>query len=235
MKLYVSFLGRIDHHKAWLLQTRLLRLRLLDLLPDILLLLEHPPTITTGRRENPENLMLPLEKLRQMGVSVCKTDRGGDVTYHGPGQVVGYPIIHLGRHGMRVHDYVYNLEQTAVRCLNDEYDIKAVRDETHRGVWIGDKKIMAIGCAVKHRITMHGFALNVNTDLAHFCWIRPCGITGKGVTSIQELTGRVHDMQETGTHLLKHFQSQFGLTPELISPQKLEALALELEHEPTQA
>jgi lipoyl(octanoyl) transferase len=235
MKLYASFLGRIDHHEAWLMQSRLLRLRRLDLLPDILLLLEHPPTITMGRRENPENLIMPAEKLRQMGVQVCKTDRGGDVTYHGPGQIVGYPIIHLGRLGMRVHDYVYHLEETAVKCLNAEYDIQGGRDETHRGVWIGDKKIMAIGCAVKHRITMHGFALNVNTDLNHFGWIRPCGITDKGVTSIQEQTGQEYDMEEAGRNMLKHFSSLLGLSPELINRRQLEKMALELEHEAAQA
>ena len=135
---------------------------------------------------------------------------------------------------MRVHDYVHLLEETAVQCLDAEYDIQGGLDKTHRGVWIDDKKIMAIGCAVKHRITMHGFALNVNTDLNHFSWIRPCGITGKGVTSIQEQTGMVCDMEEAGRNMLKHFSSLMGLNPELINRRQLENLVLELEHETAQ-
>ncbi len=235
MKLLVSFLGRIDHKEAWILQTRLLGLRLMDQVPDILLLLEHPPTVTMGRRNNPQNLIVPVQKLRQMGVDVYRTDRGGDVTYHGPGQVVGYPVFHLGSHGMRVHDYVYNLEETGIRCLHDEYQIKAVRDETHRGVWVGLKKIMAIGCAVKHRITMHGFAFNVSTELNHYSWINPCGITDRGVTSLCEHTGQKHDMWKTAEHLMKYFSRQFQVTPELISSRKLETLALEGQHENAQA
>ena len=220
----VSFLGEISHEAAWRMQLRIAAMRRGGRMPDTLLLMEHPPTLTTGKRQNPQNILASTQELEKMGVAVRRTERGGDVTYHGPGQLVGYPILDLDCHGRSVTRYVERLESVFIRLLADHYGIEAGRDDMHRGVWTGRDKITAIGCAIKQRITLHGFAFNVNTDLSHYRWIRPCGIKDRGVTSLAALTGHGHDMDTVGIQVMKSFCDVFGLTPIRVGRRELAGL-----------
>lgn len=213
MDLQVVFLGTIRHGDALDIQWKLVEKRQNNRVGDTLLLLEHPPTMTLGKRENPDHLLVSKEELSRMGMEVVKTDRGGYVTYHGPGQLVGYPVIHLDAHGGSVRKYVHQLEEVFIRLLNIRYGIPAGRDDEHRGTWVGNGKITAIGCAVRRRVTMHGFAFNVNTNLEPYRWIQPCGITGKGVTSLAALTGRAHDMELVAGQVMESFCRVFQMTP----------------------
>jgi len=140
---------------------------------------------------------------------VVKVNRGGDVTYHGPGQIVGYPIFGLNGFGKDIRWFVYRLEKFIIELLKEEFEIDAYRDEGRfTGVWVGDKKIMAIGIAVKRWVTMHGFAFNVNTDLSHFAWINPCGLN-KGVVSLKCLTGVSQDMNRMFEYVRDYFSKEF--------------------------
>jgi lipoyl(octanoyl) transferase len=145
-----------------------------------------------------------------MGIDVVRTNRGGDVTYHGDGQIVGYPIINLKNLGMGIRDFVNNLEEIFIQLLKDKYDIEAGRYPEFTGVWIKNRKITAIGLAVKRGITMHGFAFNVNTNLEHFQLIVPCGITGKEVTSVEKLTGSKVDFDEVNKLTLEYYCKIFN-------------------------
>ncbi len=220
----VSFLGEISHEAAWQMQLMIAAMRRDGRMPDTLLLLEHPPTLTTGKRLNPQNILASADELEKMGITVKKTDRGGDVTYHGPGQLVGYPILDLDYHGRSVTRYVSRLESVFIRLLADHYGIEAGRDDAHRGVWTGRDKIAAIGCAIKQRITLHGFAFNVNTDLSHYRWIRPCGIPDRGVSSLASLTGRRHDMDTVGIQVMETFCDVFKMTPVRVGREALARL-----------
>ncbi|WP_031513812.1 lipoyl(octanoyl) transferase LipB [Desulfofalx alkaliphila] len=221
MKLLVSVLGETDYLKVLSIQESLLRLRQDNKVPDTMLLLQHPPTITLGKRENRENILLTEEQLQEKGCVVVKTNRGGDVTYHGPGQIVGYPILNLKNHGSSIKGYVNKIEELFINLLKEEYKLTAQRDALHHGVWIGDKKITAIGCAVKKWVTMHGFAFNVNTNLEHFKWINPCGITDKGVTSLKEIFGQAQDLDRAHQLVVDYFCEYLHLQPKMISPQQL--------------
>jgi len=171
----VDLPGLADYASTWDLQRQLVASRQRGEIPDVLLLLEHPPVVTCGRATRPEHLPVPREALRRMGFGVFDVERGGSVTYHGPGQLVGYPIVDLRAYDENVVGYVRMLEESIIRALRP-YGINAVRRPGFTGVWVGEEKIAAIGVAVKRRVTMHGFALNVNTDLEHFQVINPCGI-----------------------------------------------------------
>src|SRR5438067_3305667 len=171
------------------LQETLVEMRQKELVADQLLLLEHPPTITLGRGGDAANLLASSEALRRERVRFFETSRGGDITYHGPGQLVGYPIIHLGEGKRDVRKYVTRLEEVLIRTVA-EYGITAERAEGKRGIWVGNEKIAAIGVRIARWVTSHGFALNVSTNLDHFRLITPCGLHGTGVTSISRLTGR---------------------------------------------
>jgi lipoyl(octanoyl) transferase len=171
------------------LQQKLVELRQREELDDQLLLLEHPPVITLGRGGDIGNLLASPDALKAHGVRFYETTRGGDITYHGPGQVVGYPILHLGDGNRDVRRYVTNLEEVLIRTVA-EYGITATRAEGKRGIWVGNEKIAAIGVRIARWVTSHGFALNVNTNLEHFRLITPCGIHGSGVTSIAREIGR---------------------------------------------
>src|SRR5215212_6121635 len=175
---------------------------------DQLLLLEHPPVITLGRGGEMTNLLATPEALRVQGVRFFETTRGGDITYHGPGQVVGYPIIHLGEGNRDVRKYVTKLEEVLIRTVA-EYGIAADRVEGKRGIWVGNDKIAAIGVRIARWVTSHGFALNVSTNLDHFRLITPCGLRGTGVTSIEKLTGRGIDPLEVRTILAAKFAEVF--------------------------
>lgn len=197
--LQICDLGRLAYDRALDIQHRLLELRQQDLIGDVLLLVEHPPVLTLGVRGRNEHIYLSREMLAQAGVQVYEVSRGGDVTYHGPGQVVGYPIMKVKQHPGSIRVFVTCLEEGLIRLLREIYQIEAVqRQDKYTGVWVGDRKIVAIGIAVKKWVTMHGFAFNVNTDLSHFEWINPCGLS-MGVTSVEALTGQKADFD-----LVKH-------------------------------
>ncbi|MBP7174942.1 MAG: lipoyl(octanoyl) transferase LipB [Thermoclostridium sp.] len=197
MKLEIIKLGRMDYREALEVQTELWQKVSSGDGRDTLLLVEHPPVITLGVRGMQEHILLPEEERMKLGVSTVQVSRGGDVTYHGPGQIVGYPIMNLNRWGRDIHHFVGRIENTFIRLLQQDYGINAQRgDKTYTGVWVGAEKITAIGIQVKKWTTMHGFAFNVNTDLSHFQWIVPCGLSDRGVTSLEKLTGQKQDMDK---------------------------------------
>lgn len=222
MKLNVCRLGRMDYKEALDIQEMLLSLRQQGKIEDMLLLVEHLPVLTIGRSGKESNIIMPGELLEANGVSIYEVSRGGDVTYHGPGQIVGYPILDINKHGKDIKQYVWKLEEVIIRLLKEEYGITAHREEKkYTGVWVGDEKITAIGIAVKHWVTMHGFAFNINTNLDHFRWIIPCGITDKGVTSLQKLTGQAQDFEALNGQVIQYFCEVFGMQPEMVVKERL--------------
>ncbi|MHB1314342.1 MAG: lipoyl(octanoyl) transferase LipB [Christensenellales bacterium] len=214
MELNIIRLGLTDYEKALALQEKLLALRQENKTGDCLLLLEHPPVLTVGKSGKDNNVLMPQQFLVQKGVQVHYVTRGGDVTYHGPGQIVGYPIMDLSLRGRDIKDFIWKLEEVFIRLLGREFGITATREEKkYTGVWTGGSKITAIGVAVRRWVTMHGFAFNVNTNLAHFSWINPCGITDRGVTSLQALTGKKQDFEKTNDLTAAYFCEVFGADP----------------------
>src|SRR5437763_8858913 len=199
-------LGRIDYASALQMQRQLAADRKQGLVPDQLLLLEHPHVITLGRNGHMENLLAGDDVLERAGISFYPTDRGGDVTYHGPGQLVGYPILDLRDWQRDVGAYVRAIEQAIMDTLAD-YGIEAGRIPKLTGVWVGDRKIAAIGVHRSRWVTSHGFALNVSTDLSYFQYIVPCGLT-KPVTSMAQLGVRA-SLDEVGERLAVHFARIF--------------------------
>jgi len=177
-------------------------------IPDQLLLLEHDPVFTLGRNARPENVLLDEASLRARGFDLHEIGRGGDVTYHGPGQVVGYPIIQLPPERRDVHRYVRDLEEVMIRTCAD-FGVEASRVAGLTGAWVGSEKVGAIGVRIARWVTSHGFALNVSSDLAAFDLIVPCGIRGRGVTSLQHLLGRAVSLEEVMDSLERHFASVF--------------------------
>ncbi len=220
MKLKVAKLGMIEYQTALELQLKIHKLREQEAIGDVLLLLEHPPVLTLGLNGKTDNILVSEEFLGNMGVKVYHSRRGGDVTYHGPGQIVGYPILNLNYHGKATKDYVGRLEETFISLLQAEYGLDAGRIAAYRGVWVGNEKITAIGCAIRRWVTMHGFAFNVNTDLEHYRWITPCGIRDKGVTSLQRLLGAPQDMETVMERIVKHFAAVFQVEPEIVGQAK---------------
>jgi lipoate-protein ligase B len=177
---------------------------------EFLLLVEHdPPVVTVGRGGSGANVLLSREALAARGVELHESSRGGDVTYHGPGQIVAYPVIDLARHGRDVHRYLRDLEQVVLALLA-RYGLAGRRDEKYTGVWVGDEKVCAIGVAVTRWITYHGLALNVTTDLSGFGLIVPCGITDRGVTSMTKLLGRPTGVETVVAELIDEFAKVFG-------------------------
>jgi lipoyl(octanoyl) transferase len=187
--LAVRDLGVIAYEEAMQLQDALVEARLCDQIPDTLLLLEHPPVITLGRRGSLADVYLPEAELARRGIALTRTTRGGLVTYHGPGQLVGYPIVHLRARRLSVPCYVRALELAILDALS-EFGISAHLDQDHIGVWTSAGKIAAIGVAQRHGVSLHGFAVNLQPDLSHFALINPCGIGERGVTSAAALLGR---------------------------------------------
>lgn len=174
-----------------------------------LLLLEHPHVFTLGRGADSRNILADRQQLESHSIEVHETGRGGDVTYHGPGQLVGYPIINLKPDRCDVHRYVRDIEEALIRSIAD-FGITGDRIAGLTGVWVGDEKIAAIGVRIARWITSHGFALNVNTDLDYFQMIVPCGITDKGVTSISRLIGRSVDIEKVSQVVTRRFGEVFG-------------------------
>jgi lipoyl(octanoyl) transferase len=189
--LRVQRLGLVPYADALEIQKQLVDQRRAEEIPDHLLLLQHPPVITLGvkSRNDRSHVLDSPEGLAARGVELVETGRGGDVTYHGPGQLVGYPIINLAPDRRDVHRYVRDLEDVLIRAVA-EFGIEAGRSPGLTGVWVGNAKLAAIGVRIARWVTSHGFALNVGTNLDHFSLIVPCGIADKGVTSMEKLTGR---------------------------------------------
>lgn len=175
----------------------------------VLILLEHPPVITIGRSGTERNVLGSREVLERAGVTVHESNRGGDVTYHGPGQIVGYPILPLVHHGKDIHAYLRRLEGVLIATLED-YQIECERRAGLTGVWTAAGKIASIGIAVSHWIAYHGFALNVAPDLDHFKLIHPCGLQGIEITSMQVILGHAPPREDVDRRLIAHFRTEFG-------------------------
>ena len=207
----VRRLGRIEYQAGLELQKTLVEQRKRGEIPDQLLLLEHPDVITLGvkTRNDLSHVLETPESLAAKGVGLFEAGRGGDVTYHGPGQLVGYPIVDLKPDRCDVHRYVRDLEQVLIEAVS-RFGITAGRIEGLTGIWVGQEKLAAIGVRISRWVTSHGFALNVSTDLSRFGLIVPCGITDKGVTSMERLLGRTLPMDEVETAVAEQFQAEFG-------------------------
>jgi lipoate-protein ligase B len=206
-------LGLVSYEKAYDLQKKFHKFRGEGRIDDLLILLEHTPVITIGRKGKRDNVLVSEEFLQTKGIRVLEIDRGGDVTIHCPGQIVGYPILDLKFHGKSIHRYLRNLEEVIIRSLK-AYGVDAQRIENYTGVWAGGRKIASIGIGIKGWVTFHGFALNINSDLSYFSLIRPCGFEGRMVTSLTEILGRTVDPASIRSYLIEHFGEVFNLQME---------------------
>ncbi len=220
---YVVDLGSMAYGPAWELQRQVGLQVGLGQLPDVIMLVEHPPVYTLGRaaRGSHENLVWDAARREQEGITFVEVDRGGDVTYHGPGQLVGYPILDLNRHGRDLHHYLRDLEEALIRALA-EFGIDAGRMPPHTGVWVNNEKVAAIGVKASKWITQHGFALNVDPDLDHFAGIIPCGIQDKGVTSMRKLLGVPLTLDEVKPAVVRHLSEVLDIS---LDPRPLAFLA----------
>jgi lipoyl(octanoyl) transferase len=241
-ELLVVDLGLVEYRAAWELQQRVVAARKAGAIPDVLLLCEHPHVITLGRSGKISNLRAPSEMLRRMGVSFFETNRGGDITYHGPGQLVGYPILNLAEIRRDVAWYVRTLEETMIRATA-EFGVASRRVSGRTGVWVDvqagstmddpkevkeieeakdEEKLAAIGVHLSRWVTSHGFAYNVSTDLRYFDLIVPCGIAGKRATSLEKLLGRRVEMKDAASRIAAHLGEILGLHPRAWGRQDLE-------------
>lgn len=214
LTLTVRDVGRMAYAEALDLQYQLVEDRREERIGDTLILVEHPPVITMGRKAEESDILVPREVLQEAGAEVHRITRGGEATYHGPGQIVGYAIINLYNHQRKLRLFVERMEEVFIRLLDRYYGIAAGRDDEHRGVWVGENKITAIGIAVTRAITMHGFAFNVKPDLSHFNWIIPCGIRDRGVTSLERELGREPDLASVKEQVVESFCAVYGYEPE---------------------
>lgn len=223
--LHVQWLGRIDYGRALDLQQRLVSERRAGSITDQLLLLEHPHVITLGTSAAAHHVLLSEDERRLLDIALYQTGRGGDVTYHGPGQLVGYPILDLKPDRCDLHRYIRDLEEVLIRAVA-EFGISASRAQGLTGVWVGNEKLAAIGVRVSSGwITSHGFALNVGTDLRFFDAIVPCGIRNRGVTSMSLLLQRQVSLEEVAGPVTSHFTSLFGRRPSASPRIQAEGLA----------
>jgi lipoate-protein ligase B len=212
--------GRFPYEDSWRLQKDLLRKRIEEEIPDTLILVEHDPVFTLGRKGSKDNLLVSPEFLKKKGVSLFHVERGGDITFHGPGQLVGYPIFHLKRGLAGVREFVRRLEETLIRTIT-RFGVPARRIDRLTGVWVGDEKIVSIGVAVKRWVTFHGFAFNVSTDLSYFDWIIPCGLRGKHMTSLSKILGRKVELDEVKPMLIESFKEVFSVKFKKVEPNLL--------------
>ena len=227
---WLANLGLISYAPAYELQRQLVTARKARAIPDVLLLCEHPHVITLGRNGTHDNLRAPEALLAHKKVKFHSSDRGGDITYHGPGQIVGYPILDLAEHRRDIGWYVAQLEEVMLRATAD-FGLAAKRIPGCHGAWLdsprGDEKLGALGVHLSRWVTSHGFAYNVSTDLAYFDLIVPCGIRGKGVTSLERTLGRPVDGTQARDRVAAHFAEIFGFEMKVVSEQELtEALRL---------
>lgn len=208
--LHITDLGSDrGYAEVFALQEKAHEQRVAGVIPDTFFLVEHRPVYTLGRSACAENILYSDEALKQKGIERFVTSRGGDVTYHGPGQVVGYPILHLGEASLRVVEFVTALEETLIRTVAT-YGVVAGRDARNRGIWVGNDKLAAIGIRVSRQVTMHGFALNVNTRLADYKGIVACGLQDAGITSLCQILGQTLDLQELKIRLVRSFREVLG-------------------------
>ena len=207
---WVLDLGLVDYQSALDLQTDLRDRRIAGEIPDTLVLLEHLPVITLGRSGNMENILVPESELAERGIHFFHANRGGDVTYHGPGQIVGYTIMDLTRHGTDLRKHLRKLEEVLIRAL-EGLGVGGIRREGMTGVWVGENKIASIGIHVKRWVTMHGFALNVSPDMGHISLIYPCGIKDAPMTSVEKILGRPVSRANVRRALKEAFGQVFGL------------------------
>ena len=219
-------LGREPYASAETLQHRLVEWRQQGRIDDTLLLLEHEPVFTLGRRADRNHILASDEVLAREGVEVRETERGGDVTYHGPGQIVGYPIIHLPSHGLGASDYMHRLEQVLMDTMQD-FGIPTHRREGIIGVWVGENKIAALGVRIRKGVAFHGFALNVATNMFHWTLIIPCGIMDGGVTSMALELPEAPPPELVRTHIANHWAMLFGVELVETTLEELESLAVE--------
>ncbi len=217
-------LGLIGYAEAWALQKRIVAARKASAIEDVLLVCEHPHVITQGRNGKREHLLASEHVLRQKGVEYYETSRGGDITYHGPGQIVGYPILNLGAIRRDVVWYVRMLEEAMIRATS-EFGITAERVAGKTGIWVksGDteEKLAAIGVHISRWVTSHGFAYNVSTDLRYFDLIVPCGIADRKATSLEKLLGRSIEQEEVAPRIARHLGELFGLEMNEASKKEL--------------
>ena len=207
---YLLELGSTPYREAHDLQTRLVGARKEGVLDrDIFICLEHTPVFTLGRRGGRENLRVPEDFLKAKGIDIVHVERGGDITYHGPGQLVLYPILDLRKAGLGVVDLVTALEEVMIRTAA-EWGIAAGRNALNRGVWVGLQKLGSIGIAVRRGISFHGLAFNVNTSIEHFGWIHPCGLHGISVATMAQILGKTISTEEVHRSLLRHVEGVFG-------------------------
>jgi len=205
---YILDLGLMDYGEAWDLQHRLWLGRVERKLPDLLLLLEHSHVITLGRRGNRSHLIVSPEILEAMKIPIFHVERGGDITYHGPGQMVVYPILDLKDYGYRLIRYVDQLERVILRVLKD-FGIEGRRDTSNRGIWVGGDKIASIGVAIKRWVSFHGFSLNYETDLKYFDLINPCGLLGQKMTTMSKILGTKISRESLAERIIFHFEEVF--------------------------
>ncbi|MGB9664329.1 MAG: lipoyl(octanoyl) transferase LipB [Ignavibacteria bacterium] len=229
-KLNIINLGLEPYKKIWEFQHQLHRLRVDGKINDVFILLEHSNVYTLGKVAKREHLLVSPQKLTEEKIDLFEIDRGGDITYHGPGQIVGYPIIKLDDLYQDIHKYLRELEEVIIQTLKI-YGVESGRNPKFTGVWVGDEKIAAIGIKVSRWVTMHGFAFNINTNLSYFGKIIPCGITDKGVTSLEKILGQKISIEEVKKHLIQNFvrifnydQTSFFYSIDEFSKSQLEKL-----------
>ena len=205
---YIIDLGLMDYGRAWELQRQLWLGCAEGQLPNLLLLVEHPHVITLGRRGHRTHLKVSLEILEAMKIPIFHVERGGDITYHGPGQMVAYPILGLKDYGYRLIRLVDQLEEVILHVLRD-FGIEGGKDPSNRGVWANGNKIASIGVAIKRWVSFHGFALNYETDLKYFDLIDPCGLVGEKMTSMAKILGKAISRKEVAERIIFHFREVF--------------------------
>jgi lipoyl(octanoyl) transferase len=218
-ELWVCEAGTVPYGEALALQEHLREARQANVIPDVLLLLEHPPVYTRGRRASEAELPFGEEWYSQHGIDVVEVDRGGRVTYHGPGQLVGYPIMRVGA----IIDFLRMMEMAIVAALAGEGITASGADDRPTGVWVGERKIASLGIHVARRVTTHGFAVNVNNNLTPFEWIVPCGLDGVEITSVARETGRVEGLPCFRKRIAFEFAQACGMRQRLVSRARLEA------------
>jgi lipoate-protein ligase B len=209
--------GVVGYGRAYEAMHALAERRAADEVPDTLVLLEHPPTYTAGRRADPAHLLLAEPEIERRGAELHFVDRGGSITFHGPGQLVGYPILHLG-HAPDVIAHLRSIEEAVIRAAGD-IGVRLHRDPEHTGVWAGDRKVCAIGVRVQRNVTLHGFAINCDTDLGWFDAIVPCGLTDRTVGSLSMLAGRTVTTAEMAPIVARRFEQVFGRRLSPASPE----------------
>jgi lipoate-protein ligase B len=219
-----DYLGVMEYGRALEIQQAMVRARTEKQIPDVVLLLEHPPVFTTGYFRGEEDIVVPSEALVRENLAVFRSNRGGRITYHGPGQLVCYPVLDLKENGIGVHKYVWRLEEVVVKTLLI-FDIHAHRREKYRGVWVGEKKVCSLGIHVSRHVTMHGLALNVNNDLRYFEYIKPCGIGGRPMTSVSRILRKTVTVSSVIESLLLAFSDVFDWKCERGLSECLNALA----------